>query len=112
MIRNTNHELAEKTCEYNALRSDYSVMESKNYAEKKEMERLESEIRDQSGLSHKYYQEMSRLKDIANSRDVDNSNMRAKIDSMEAEVQSNNNRIQQLYEVKEQKEQNIASLSQ
>ena len=74
MIKDTNQELASKTVEFNGLRSDMSVVESKVYAEKKDLERLESEIRDQSGISNKYYQEIARQTDISSNRDLDNRN--------------------------------------
>lgn len=46
MIRDTNQEFDKRTVEFNGLRSDIGILESKNYAERKDMERLESEIRD------------------------------------------------------------------
>ena len=104
MISKTNEELAERTVDFDNLRSDANIMESKNYAEKKDIERIEDEIREQTGISRKYCSEISRLKDIANSRDIDNENLLLRIDAMEAEVVSNNNRMAHLQEVKEQKD--------
>lgn len=104
MISKTNEELAERTTDFNGLRSDANIMETKNYAEKKNIERVENEIREQTGISRKYCSEMTRLKEIANSRDIDNENLLLRIDAMEAEVVSNNNRMTHLQEVKEQKD--------
>lgn len=49
-----------------------SIIDNKNYTEKKDIERLDLEHRDAVSVSHKNYQEMQRLRDIIGSRDLDN----------------------------------------
>lgn len=44
-------------------------MESKNYNERKEIERLDDEIREQTALSHKFYGDITRLKDNCMQKD-------------------------------------------
>ena len=54
-IADTNAELAERNAEFGSLRQDFSIMESRNYSERKEIERLEHEIREATAISHKHY---------------------------------------------------------
>lgn len=76
-------------------------MESKNYQEKKEMDRLEHDIREATAVSHKYYQELQKLADINGQRDAENRSNKARIEHMETEVAQNQNRIAHLNEVRE-----------
>lgn len=41
--------------EYTELRAELGVMESRNYQEKREIERLEADLRDATGYSQKCY---------------------------------------------------------
>ena len=41
--------------EYTGLRAELGVMESRNYQEKREIERLEADLRDATGYSQKCY---------------------------------------------------------
>jgi chromosome segregation ATPase len=45
-IRETNSELSGRTDEFNQLRSDLSIVEGKNFGERREIERLDNDIRD------------------------------------------------------------------
>lgn len=93
VIRQTNGEYAEKQSIYEGLKTDQSAVEYRVFNEKKEIDRLENEMRDQKGLSHKNYQEIGRMKDISNSRDLDNRNFANRIQGMEVELQQNGKRI-------------------
>ena len=44
--------------EFNELRQTLSVLESKIYGEKKEIERLDNDHRDAASVSHKNFQEV------------------------------------------------------
>jgi len=46
-------------------------MENRNYTEKRDIERLENDLREATGLSHKYYGDIQRLKESINARDMD-----------------------------------------
>jgi len=48
------------------------VLEGKIYSERKEIERLDGEHRDAVNVSHKHFQEIARLKDMINVRELDN----------------------------------------
>ena len=46
-------------------------MENRNYAERREIERLEAELRDSTSLSSKNFGEINRFKDTINAKDLD-----------------------------------------
>lgn len=52
------------------------------------------------------------MKDIQNSRDIDNRNFKSRIEGMDGEIHNNNNRIAHLNEVREQKDIDIGSVNQ
>lgn len=58
--------------EVNDLRQENSVVDGKIYGERKEIERLDQEHRDAVNVSHKNYQEISRLKELISVRELDN----------------------------------------
>jgi uncharacterized lipoprotein YehR (DUF1307 family) len=57
-IQEANRVLAQQNEEYTELRAEVGVMESRNYSEKREIERLEAEFREATAISHKCYQEI------------------------------------------------------
>lgn len=63
--------LAKKNDEYTELRAELGVMENRNYSEKRDIERLETELRDATGVSNKYYADIQRLKETISNRDLD-----------------------------------------
>lgn len=44
-----------RTEEYNDLRGQLSAAEGKNYSERKDIERLDADLRDATSVSHKFY---------------------------------------------------------
>lgn len=72
--------------------------------EKKEIERLENELREATALNRKHNQDIARLRDISATRDNDNRAFQGKIAQMDQEIASNNQRFEYLQEVREQKE--------
>ena len=86
-------------------------MEGKNSVERRDIERLEASIRDANNISNKNFQDISRLRDIQNARDLENRGFQAKISTMERDLDQSQNRIGTLTSVKEQKEDDIASVS-
>lgn len=94
------------------MRQDLSVLESKIYSEKKEIERLDNDHRDAISVSHKNFQEISRLKDLIGVRELDNRGYNARISGLEADLDSSNRKISHLIEVKELKEQENVSTQQ
>lgn len=86
-----------------------SVLDGKVFSERKEIERLESDNRDAANVSQKNYQEIARLRDLINVRELDNRGFQTRISAMETEVEQNNKRISNLIEVKELKDQENVS---
>lgn len=68
------------------LRAELNVLDGKIFSEKKEIERLDAETKDAVNVSHKNFQEMARLKDLINVRELDNRGFQARINAMEDEV--------------------------
>ena len=56
--RENTETLTIRSEEYNELRQDLAVLESKIYSERKEIERLEGDHRDTVSVSHKNFQEI------------------------------------------------------
>jgi len=55
-------------------------MENRNYAERRDIERLEGDLRDSTGLSNKYFGEINRLKETINARDIDIRGYKLRVD--------------------------------
>ena len=111
-IREHAETIYSRTEEFNELRQDLSVLESKIYGEKKEIERLDNDHRDAGNVSHKNFQEIQRLRELINVRELDNRGYQARINGLEADLESNNRKISHLIEVKEIKEQENISTQQ
>jgi len=92
-IRDVNGNLADRVEEYNQLRAQLSVVEGKNYAERKDIERLDIDLRDATSSSQKYYQDIARLKDISNARELDNRGYKARVEQYENDLDTNVRRI-------------------
>ena len=56
------------------------VMESRNYQERREIERIEADLRDATNLSQKYYNDIQRLKEAISTRDLDIRSFKIKIE--------------------------------
>lgn len=114
LIRISEHSetITTRTEEYNELRQTLSVLESKIYGEKKEIERFDIDHRDATGISHKNYQEIQRLKELINVRELDLRGFQARINNLEADLDSNNRKISHLIEVKDVKEQENVTTQQ
>ena len=54
------------------MRQENSIVDGKIYQERKEIERLDQEHRDAVNVSHKNYQEITRLKELITVRELDN----------------------------------------
>jgi hypothetical protein len=62
-------------------------------------------------VSHKNYADIGRLRDISNARELDNRSFKARLESMDTDLEANQRRTQHLMEVKEQKDQDISSVN-
>ena len=71
-ISDTNADLYQRNQEINELRQENSIVDGKIYQERKEIERLDQEHRDAVNVSHKNYQEITRLKELITVRELDN----------------------------------------
>lgn len=85
-------------------------MESRNYSEKREIERLEAEFREATAISHKCYQEIQRLKEAITTRDLDIRGYRLRIEQLESELDQNQRRISHLNEAREQVDADLANV--
>lgn len=61
-------------------------MENRNYAEKREIERIDGDLREATGISKKYFAEINRLKDNINSKDQDIRGFKIRVDQLENEL--------------------------
>jgi hypothetical protein len=68
------------------LRAEVGVMENRNYAERREIERIEGDLREATGLSNKYFGEIQRLKEAINSRDMDIRGFKIRVEQLEDEL--------------------------
>ena len=66
---------------------------------------MDNDHRDAGNVSHKNFQEIQRLRELINVRELDNRGYQARINGLEADLESNNRKISHLIEVKEIKEQ-------
>lgn len=62
-------------------------MESKIYQEKKEVDRLDNDIRQATTISQKNYQDLQKLSDSNYQRDSENRANKGKLESMEIEIE-------------------------
>jgi hypothetical protein len=63
-------------------------------------------------VSHKNFQEIQRLRELINVRELDNRGYQQRIAGLDAELESSNRKISHLIEVKEVKEQENVSTQQ
>ena len=110
MIQEANAVVAQQNAEFNDLRSELQVMESRNYAEKRDIERIEGDLRDATGLSHKYYGDIQRLKEAINARDLEIRGFKLRAEQLEGELEQSQRRIAVLNEARETKDSELASV--
>ena len=87
VIADSNQQLQQATDEYNELRAELGVMETRNYAERRDIERLEADLREATAISHKCYSDIQRLKESINGRDLDIRGFRIRIEQLESELE-------------------------
>lgn len=58
MIREANATLAKENQEYSELRAEINLYETRNLADRRDVERLENDIREATNLQNKYYAEI------------------------------------------------------
>lgn len=79
-IQDASQHLAQQNEDYTELRAELGVMESRNYQEKREIERLEADLRDATAYSQKCYGDIQRLKEAITTRDLDIRGFKLKIE--------------------------------
>ena len=87
IIADSNQQLQQATDEYNELRAELGVMETRNYAERRDIERLEADLREATAISNKCYSDIQRLKESINGRDLDIRGFRIRIEQLESELE-------------------------
>ncbi len=96
--------------EYTELRAELGVMDNRNYQEKRDIERLESDLRDATAFSQKCYSDIQRLKDAIGTRDLDIRGFKLRIEQLEGDLEQSQRRIQVLTEAREQKDQELSAV--
>ncbi len=86
---------------------EFSMVDNKNNMLKRDINRVENDLRDQNGLSHKNQLEVSRLRESNFARENDISNAQGKISQMENEIKNNQFKIEELQVEIKRKEQDI-----
>lgn len=92
------------------MRAELGVMESRNYQEKREIERLEADLRDATAYSQKCYGDIQRLKEALTTRDLDIRGFKLKIEQLEGDLDSTQRRIAALTEARELKDQDLSTV--
>ena len=69
------------------MRAELGVMETRNYAERRDIERLEADLREATAISNKCYSDIQRLKESINGRDLDIRGFRIRIEQLESELE-------------------------
>lgn len=85
-------------------------MENRNFSERRDIERLEGDLRDSTGLSNKYFGEINRLKETINARDIDIRGYKLRVDQLDGELDQCQRRIATLTEAREQKDEDLATV--
>ena len=83
------------------MRAEIGVFESRNYSEKRDIERLEADLREATAISHKCYSDIQRLKESINGRDLDIRGFKIKVEQLEGELEQAHRRIALLSEARE-----------
>jgi hypothetical protein len=86
-IADTNCILSKQQEEYVELRSELGVAENRNYVERREIERLELDLREASSLSDKYHNDIARTTEQINSRDMDIRGYKVRAEQLEGELE-------------------------
>jgi hypothetical protein len=62
-------------------------METRNYAERRDIERLEADLREATAISNKCFSDIQRLKESITGRDLDIRGFRIRIEQLESELE-------------------------
>jgi len=89
------------------LRAELGLVESRNYQEKREIERLELDLRDATQYSQKCFSDIQRLKEAIATRDLDIRGFKLRLEQLETDLENSQRRIAALTEAREQKDQEI-----
>ncbi len=76
-------------------------MEARNYSERREIERLETDLREGTAVSNKCFSDIQRLKEAISTRDLDIRGFKIRIDQLEGELEQAQRRIAHLTEARE-----------
>jgi chromosome segregation ATPase len=111
-IADTNSEVNSRTVEIHEQRQELGAAESRVAGERREIERLELELKEATAVSHKCYQDIARLREAIAAKEMDNQAYGQRIAAMEMEVEQNQRRIAHLNESREQRDSELASTHQ
>jgi len=79
MVSSKTHEVHERERDHYRLRGEVQSIESKNQGLRKDVEKLDNEVREAQGLAAKNGQEIRRQIDILHARDSDNESYKYRI---------------------------------
>lgn len=86
-ISDTNSVLTKHQEEFIELRSELGVAENRNYVERREIERLDLDLREASSVSDKYQNDIHRTTEQINSRDMDIRGFKVRSEQLEGELE-------------------------
>lgn len=92
-IADTNSVLCKQQEENVELRGELGVVENRNYAERREIERLEVDLREATSLSDKHYGDIHRATEQINARDLDIRSYKLRAEQLEGELDQVQRRI-------------------
>jgi len=86
-------------------------MENRNFGERREIERLEADLREATSLSNKYFGDIQRLKEAISARDLDIRGFKLRVDQLESELDQSQRRIGMLSDARQQKDDDLAAIT-
>jgi chromosome segregation ATPase len=86
-------------------------MENRNFGERREIERLEADLREATSLSNKYFGDIQRLKEAISARDLDIRGFKLRVEQLESELDQSQRRIGMLSDARQQKDDDLAAIT-
>jgi len=86
-------------------------MENRNFGERREIERLEADLREATSLSNKYFGDIQRLKEAISARDLDIRGFKLRVEQLESELDQCQRRIGMLSDARQQKDDDFAAIT-
>lgn len=86
-------------------------MEGRNQVEKRDIDRIEADLREATAISNKFYADIQRLKEAITNRDLELRGLKLRLETLEAELEQAQRRIAFLTDSIGQKDADIATIT-